>query len=83
MTITLTCPVCNGSGLGPSGLPSDLPACMNCGGQTMSGKATGKVPARPDGTACIHDYQGYPSGRCCTRYVCSHCRDSFLIDSGG
>lgn len=74
---TLTCPVCNGSGI-TTGHP-----CLNCGGQTMSGKATGKVRARPDGTACTHNYQEYPAGRCCTRYVCSHCRDSFLIDSGG
>lgn len=75
----LTCPVCQGSRLAPHG-PGP---CLNCGGQTMSGRATGKVRARPDGTACTHEYQGQPIGRCATRFVCSHCGDSYLIDSGG
>lgn len=76
MSTLATCPVCNGTGI-TSGHP-----CLNCGGQTMNGIATGKVRTRPDSTACIHEYQGQPVGRCATRFVCSHCGDSYLIDSG-
>ena len=70
------CPVCNGAG-------SDGVACRNCGGQSMYGRPTGKVPLRPDGTPCTHKYKGEVKGRCYTVYTCVHCNHRYDIDSGG
>ena len=92
---TATCPVCNGTGRVPAGdfphkaviwgydKATDTLNCNNCGGQTMSGRATGQVRARPDGTPCTHEYQCLSAGRGITRYTCQHCNDSYTIDSGG
>ena len=90
------CPVCNGTTRQPvpesdqphkrviAGYDSetDTLPCTNCGGQTMWGGATGRVPLRPDGTPCIHKYVGHKAGRCYTKYQCKHCGHSFDIDSG-
>lgn len=85
------CPVCNGSG---QVLLTDNEKryswykdkthrdCTNCGGQYMYGRATGKVPLRPDGTPCKHEYTSATVGRCLTRYTCKHCGSSHEIDSG-
>ena len=86
------CPVCNGTGRVP--LPAgvsravygynketDTVPCRNCGGQTMSMKATGKVRLRPDGTPCEHKYVGHVAGRCYVIYTCEHCGDTYDIDS--
>lgn len=88
-----TCPVCAGATRVPAGdtphktitagydRATDTLACQNCGGQTMSLRATGKVRARPDGTPCTHEYQGRDAGRCLTRFTCRHCGDTYEIDS--
>lgn len=88
------CPVCNGSGRVAAGnykykdvvagydKETDTLACNNCGGQTMYGKPSGKVPLRPDGTPCKHEYTSASVGRCLTRYTCKHCGVSHDIDSG-
>lgn len=88
------CPVCNGGGRVPAGdykykhvvagydKETDTLVCTNCGGQTMYGKPTGKVPLRPDGTPCKHEYESSTIGRCLTRYTCKHCKSSHAIDSG-
>ncbi len=89
-----TCPVCNGSGRVPAGdnkykhitagydKDTDTFACNNCGGQTMYGRPTGKVPLRADGTPCRHEYTSRTVGRCLTEYTCKHCGSSYQIDSG-
>lgn len=94
-----TCPVCNGSGRMPlpeenrqyavaNGwwnyrADDDKVTCTNCGGQTMSGVATGKVLMnRETGEPCKHEFTGRNAGRCYTIYVCKHCPTSFDIDSG-
>ena len=61
----------------------DTVDCDNCGKQYQFRPATGRVPLRADGTPCKHEYKGQP-GRwhCCTDYVCSHCGDKHMIDSG-
>lgn len=89
---TLTCPVCNGSckvelteqekkyswNVGKT-----HKECVNCGGQTMYGKATGLTyPRRDNGEPCVHDYDVYNRGRCYHQYVCKHCGFSHYIDSG-
>ncbi len=56
--------------------------CDNCGGRTMSLKATGQVRLRPDGTPCLHEYRGENAGRCYTKYTCPHCGDVYHVDSG-
>lgn len=88
------CPVCNGSARVPAGdtpyktmmatydKETDTLACRNCGGQTMSCIATGKVQLREDGTPCTHEYEGRGAGRCYVVYTCIHCGDSYDIDSG-
>lgn len=86
------CPVCNGTGRAPYDpnhwfrydydKATNTVCCYNCGGQTMSLKATGRVPLRPDGTPCHHKYRGHAAGRCYTTYVCEHCGDRYSIDSG-
>jgi hypothetical protein len=70
-----TCPACNGSKV------SLGRACYNCGGQTMSGKATGLVAKRADGQPCLHEYKYKNKGRCLHEYTCAHCGYSYLIDS--
>ena len=89
-----TCPVCNGGGRIPAGddrhkhvyasydKATDTLACRNCGGQTMYGQPTGRVPLRKDGTPCVHEYTSWNVGRCLTQYACKHCVSSFQIDSG-
>lgn len=88
------CPVCNGSGRRDASndkyknvyagydKETDTIPCTNCGGQTMFGKPSGKVPLRPDGTPCKHEYVGVSRGRCYTVYTCKHCNHSYDIDSG-
>lgn len=89
-----TCPVCSGSGRTPAGdakyksivagydATTDTFACDNCGGQTMGGRPTGKVPLRKDNhQPCKHDYTARNAGRCYTIYTCKHCVFSFDIDS--
>lgn len=86
------CPVCNGTGRAPaSSSPflrngydkeTDTVRCINCGGQTMSLRPTGRVRLRKDGTPCTHKYKGHIAGRCYTTYVCEHCGDTYSIDSG-
>lgn len=87
-----TCPVCNGTGRAPYiqghwygykyDRATNTVCCYNCGGQTMSLTPTGKVPLRPDGTPCTHEYKGRNAGRCYTTYTCKHCGDTYSIDSG-
>ena len=88
------CPVCNGTGRRAAGndkykavyagydKDTDTLPCNNCGGQTMYGRPTGKVPLRPDGTPCKHEYVSKTAGRCLTDYTCKHCGYKFQIDSG-
>jgi hypothetical protein len=52
------CPVCRGTTKQPDGRE-----CRNCGGQTMTLRATGKVPLRKDGTPCTHKFGSFSSGR--------------------
>ena len=89
-----TCPVCDGTtrrpnftgyksiaGLDPK---TDTLPCNNCGGQTMSMRATGAVrvdPTDPEGRGCKHEYQGRNAGRCYTIYTCRKCGDQYDIDS--
>ena len=88
------CPVCNGSGrISAENVPhkkvfagydaaTDTLGCRNCGGQTMYGVPTGKVPLRADGTPCKHEYVSKVAGRCLTDYTCKHCNHRYQIDSG-
>lgn len=90
-----TCPVCDGSGrraVTPSeqsnasvmwgyDKASNTLGCRNCGAQRMSGKATGLVPLRADGSPCKHEYRGVQQGRCYTVYTCLHCEDRYDWDS--
>lgn len=78
---TGTCPVCAGTGRVPGRNANEARACTNCGGQTMSMKATGQVRLRPDGAPCTHEYVGRNAGRCYTVYTCKHCGDTYSIDS--
>jgi hypothetical protein len=71
------CPVCDGSKTQPPGRD-----CQNCGGQTMYGKPTGRVPLRPDGSPCKHDYDFEDLGPCLSGYTCRHCGFKYRIDSG-
>lgn len=88
------CPICNGTGsvliteaqrkyqhINALRIDEDHEQCRNCGGQTMSCRATGKVNLRPDGTPCKHEYRGENAGRCWTIYTCKHCGDRYDIDS--
>ena len=89
------CPVCNGTCrvpvpeqsqryktvVGGYDAATDTFGCSNCGGQYMFSKATGKVKLNKDGAPCKHEYTGENAGRCCTRYTCKHCNDSYIIDS--
>ena len=94
MTPQLPCPICQGTGRVPAGdskykammhgydPATDTLWCGNCGGQTMMARGTGLVPARADGTACVHKYVGTQAGRCYWRYRCVHCGDGYDMDSG-
>jgi hypothetical protein len=85
------CPVCNGTAEVP--LTTDESKyswnkgkthrpCSNCGGQTMSGKATGTTLLNKEGVPCRHEYTSRTLGRCYTGYTCKHCGLHFAIDSG-
>lgn len=91
-----TCPDCDGSTRRPVPPESqrwktscwgydpdtDTFACNNCGGQTMSGRASGTVPYRADGRPCHHEYDVRSGGRCLAVYDCRHCGHHYEIDSG-
>jgi hypothetical protein len=95
MSTLATCPACNGSkrksaadnpyrkitaGYDPA---TDTLACSNCGGQTMSGIASGKVPIDPaTGLGCEHSYVIHSGGRCYHIYTCRKCGHRYDIDSG-
>lgn len=91
------CPKCNGSTRSPwpsdqnrryanmtatYDKATDTLACDNCGGQTMSLRATGHTRKRP-GTdeGCLHSFVGRKAGRCYTEHTCKHCGLSYGIDS--
>lgn len=92
------CPVCNGTGRMPTpdnlrkygesqgwygySKDDDCCTCTNCGGQTMSGHATGMVSLNKEGLPCVHEYTHYLAGRCYHRYTCKHCNEVYYIDSG-
>jgi hypothetical protein len=90
------CPVCNGSGRVPVpahqqkyktvyasyDADTDTLSCNNCGGQTMFGRPTGKVPLNHSGEPCVHQYTSRNIGRCLTEYTCSECGHRYEIDSG-
>jgi hypothetical protein len=87
------CPVCKGSTRIPAGdnkykdiiagydKATDTFACDNCGGRTMSLRATGIVYLRADGTPCVHEYVSKTIGNCLNQYTCKHCPHTFTIDS--
>ena len=86
------CPKCEGTGLLPLSEKDKQYswnkdkthyACINCGGQTMSGKAMGHTKIDPStGLGCDHTFQGRNAGRCYHVYTCTKCRISYDIDSG-
>ena len=85
------CPVCNGTKLVELTEQEKTyswnkgkthHACRNCGGQTMSGVASGESKLRDDGTPCVHEYVGEQRGRCYVVYYCKHCGYQYSIDSG-
>lgn len=89
------CPACMGTGRRPAeGVKwarmlasydeaSHTLSCQNCGGHTMSGVGTGKVPLREDGSPCLHEYKGQQAGNCYVKYTCVYCGDHYGIDSSG
>ena len=81
MSNLVECPVCNGTKM-QRHERYGLRACANCGGQYMSGRATGVVATRPDGEACRHSYAYQNLGRCLSQYTCKLCGDKYVIDSG-
>lgn len=99
MTELVDCPVCSGTKRVPVGdsqswlrkwpnhpayhKEDDTMDCLNCGGQTMSGKPTGKTPINKEtGKGCVHVFLGVSRGNCYTVYTCKHCLYSYDIDSG-
>ena len=91
------CPKCNGSTRRP--LPessrkyadiiatydkaTDTLACDNCGGQTMSLRATGRTRIDPaTGLGCMHKYNGVTTSNCYHEHTCIKCGDRYDIDSG-
>ena len=57
--------------------------CTNCGAQYMLSKPSGKVRMNKLGVPCTHSYKSSAGRwRCTTNYVCEHCGDSYMIDSG-
>lgn len=88
----VTCPMCKGTLQVPGRRASDpskrgydatsqTVPCPNCGGQTMTGVPTGKVPADSDGNGCKHIYKGVTRATS-TVYTCIRCNDTYLIDNG-
>lgn len=89
-----TCPKCNGTTRMPAppsnykhilatyDRETDTLACNNCGGQTMSLKATGETTIDPaTGLGCLHNFEGRNAGRCYTVYTCTKCQATYGIDS--
>ncbi|QGH72973.1 MAG: zinc ribbon domain protein [Siphoviridae sp. ctdEk19] len=87
------CPACQGTTRQPATRyqrscrgydpETDTTPCRNCGGQTMGGEATGKVPLdRATGKPCLHSFEGKIAGRCYVVYTCRSCGYSYDIDSG-
>ena len=60
----------------------DTVTCYNCGGQYQNGTPRGKVRINNEGVPCTHSYSSKNVGRCLTEYTCSHCNDTYRIDSG-
>lgn len=61
----------------------DTVTCTNCGGQYQFRKPVGYVKPNLNGEACTHEYEGAGSRwRCCANYICKHCGDKHMIDSG-
>lgn len=55
--------------------------CNNCVGYGYT-IAPGRVPLRPDGTPCTHEFTRTNLGRCYNRYTCKHkCGTTFTVDS--
>lgn len=92
------CPRCSGTGRartsegllpyrstlrGYDPMTQTLP-CRNCGGQRMYGAPTGLTNLRSDGTPCLHEYSAtHPRNtRTYTVYRCTHCPETYDIDSG-
>ena len=85
------CPVCNGTKVVPLtdedrkwswNKDKDTKDCTNCGGQYQFGSPTGVVRHNSEAVPCTHQYKQVPqSGRCLTRYRCTECSDSYVIDS--
>jgi hypothetical protein len=48
----------------------------------MYGRPRGEVRLNRDGVPCTHSYTSRTVGRCLTEYTCSHCGDTYQIDSG-
>lgn len=65
-------------------LVSNTLPCNNCGGQYMYTSPKGMVRLRPDGNPCMHDYKDVSDThfRSLRNYQCTHCQDSYEIDSG-
>lgn len=97
MGVEAVCPKCNGSTRMPVPDESrryakiiagyresdDTFACNNCGGQTMSLHATGRVRIDPaTGLGCLHAYRGVTTRNCYHEYTCTKCGDRYDIDSG-
>ena len=86
------CPCCNGTGLRELSVQEQSYSwnkgatqgkCLNCGGQTMSGKAKGYTKTDPStGKGCKHTYTKKNAGQCYHIYTCSECGDKYDIDSG-
>ncbi len=87
------CPCCNGTGIGKALTEIDLKyswnkgkthfSCLNCGAQTMNGKALGYTKIDPvTGKGCHHVFLGRNAGRCYTIYTCAKCNHTYDIDSG-
>jgi hypothetical protein len=60
----------------------DTMACDNCGGQTMSLTATGRVRVDPaTGLGCMHTYRSRTTSNCYHEHTCTKCGDRYDIDS--
>lgn len=88
------CPKCNGTGrMNAQDTPykamypnydkdTDTLPCNNCGAQYMYGTPTGKVLLNKQNVPCLHEYTESNIGRCLTQYICKHCNDRYIVDSG-
>lgn len=74
---TVPCPCCSYS------IGDSTNNCVNCGGQTQFGQATGKSYINIHGQPCTHVYASQVIGRSHTKYTCKLCKYNFHIDSGG